>query len=202
MPLKWKKTLIADETYEAAGLIDVNNNGILDIVSGAYWYEGPDFKTKHKIYDPEPQGEYFDDFSNIPMDVNGDGNMDYVTGAWWGAALRWHENPGDPNKEWTVHSLENCGSIERPMVWDVDGDGQMEIVPNTPGAPLVVWKLKTDKDGKGLGEFEKHVIREEAQGHGLGAGDIAGNGRCEARERQTHHVCGEQQPRTTRCSAR
>jgi len=179
MPVKFRKELVAEEAYEAAGIFDVNNNGVLDIVSGAYWYEGPDFKKKHKIYDPKPEGEYFDDFSNIPMDVNGNGLMDYICGAWWGAALRWHENPGDPDKEWAVHDIVETGSIERPCAWDVDGDGIIEIVPNTPGAALCVHKLKTDKNGKGTGEFEKHLIREDPQGHGLGAGDITGDGRCD-----------------------
>ena len=179
MPLKWRKRLIADERYEAAGVFDVNNDGVLDIVSGAYWYEGVEFKKRHKIGDVRAEGEYFDDFSNIPLDINGNGLQDYVTGAWWGGALRWHENPGDPDKEWPAHEIDKCGNIERACAWDVDGDGIVEIVPNTPGSCLAVYKLKTDKNGKGLGEFEKHVIREENQGHGLGAGDIAGNGRCD-----------------------
>ena len=177
MPLRFRKELIAEETYEAAGIFDINGNGVLDIVSGAYWYEGPDFKVRHKVADVMAEGEYFDDFSNIPLDINGNGRMDYVTGAWWGAALRWHENPGDADKEWPAHVLETCGSIERPMAWDMDGDGMLEIVPNSPGSPLEIFKLKTDADGKGTGEFLRHVVREEAQGHGLGAGDIAGNGR-------------------------
>jgi len=179
MPLKWKKKLIAEETYESAGLIDVNNNGVLDIVSGAWWYEGPDFKKKHHIMDVKAEGEYFDDFSNIPMDINGDGWMDYITGAWWGGALRWNENPGSPDKEWTEHIIAETESIERPCAWDVDGDGMIEIVPNTPGAGLAFYKLKTDKNGKGTGDFTKHIVREEPQGHGLGAGDIAGNKRCD-----------------------
>ena len=41
--LKFEKVLIANERYESAGIFDVNNNGHLDIVSGAYWYPGPDF---------------------------------------------------------------------------------------------------------------------------------------------------------------
>ncbi|HUT24065.1 MAG TPA: VCBS repeat-containing protein, partial [Sumerlaeia bacterium] len=65
MPVKWEKTLLARETYEAAGVFDVNNDGVLDIVSGAYWYEGPDFRERHRIGDVRAEGEYFDDFSNI-----------------------------------------------------------------------------------------------------------------------------------------
>jgi len=170
MPLKWRKVLIADERYESAGVFDVNNDGVLDIVSGAYWYEGPDFKTAHRIGDIPAYGEYFDDFSTIPLDVNGDGWLDYVTGGWWGGHLRWRENPrGDG--EWPEHVIAETGSIETTRAWDVDGDGQLEIVPNTPGGPLAVYKLT------GPGTFDTHVIWNEKQGHGLGFGDITGTGR-------------------------
>src|SRR3546814_11993156 len=73
----------------------VNWDGNPYIVSGAYWYEGPAFTTKHYIGEVKAYGEYWDDFSTIPMDVNGDGRMDYVTGSWFSNSVRWHENPGD-----------------------------------------------------------------------------------------------------------
>jgi hypothetical protein len=96
---------------------------------------------------------------------------------WWGGALRWLENPGDPDAEWALHIVAQCGNIETIRAWDVDGDGQMEIVPNTPGGPLVVYKLMTDVADRGCAEFEAHTIDNGAQGHALGFGDITGNGR-------------------------
>jgi hypothetical protein len=179
MPLKFRKVLIADERYESAGIMDVNNDGIADIVSGAWWYEGPDFKKAHRVGEVQAIGEYFDDFSTIPLDVNGDGRMDFITGGWWGNSLRWVENPGDPDKEWPVHIIhDHVGNIETTRAWDLDGDGVVEIVPNTPGGPLVVYKLVLKND-KGTAAFTRHVLREAPQGHGLGCGDIAGNGRCD-----------------------
>jgi hypothetical protein len=177
MSLKWEKILIADERYESAGVFDVNGNGVLDIVSGAHWYEGPDFKKKHPVGAVKAEGEYFDDFSTIPIDINGDGQLDFITGGWWGNTIRWRENPGDPDKEWSEHIIAECGNVETTRAWDIDGDGIVEIVPNTPNSPLVVYKLKTDADGKGTGEFEAHTICAQNQGHGLGYGDITGNGR-------------------------
>ena len=177
MPLKFRKFLVADERYEAAGVFDVNGDGVLDIVSGAYWYEGPHFRTVHRIGDVPAEGEYFDDFANIPLDVNGDGRTDYITGGWWGSTLMWRENPGDSEKEWPLHDIDRCGSIERPCAWDIDGDGKLEIVPNCPSEPLSIYKLDTGTDGRGSGSFSKTTVYEKAQGHGLGCGDITGNGR-------------------------
>ena len=176
MPIKWKKVWIADEIYESAGVFDVNNDGMPDIVSGAFWYQGPDFRKKHFIGPVRQEEEYYDDFSTIPLDVNGDGNMDFITGGWWGKNLRWRENPGEKGGVWPEHVIAETGSIETTRAWDVDGDGQVEIVPNTPGGPLVVYKLAVDQKGRGTGKFEAHRIFAEAQGHGLGFGDISGNG--------------------------
>ena len=171
MPLKFRKQLIADERYESAAFIDVTNNGVLDIVSGAWWYEGPDFTRRHKIGDVAYDGNYYDDFSTIALDINGDGYLDFVTGGWSGAQLQWRENPGDPEKEWPLHVIADCGNVETTRAWDVDGDGELEIVPNTPGKPLVVYKLARP------GEFAAHQIYAAPQGHGLGFGDVSGSGR-------------------------
>ncbi|MDH7570195.1 MAG: VCBS repeat-containing protein [Armatimonadota bacterium] len=155
----------------------LGDDGVPDIVSGAYWYEGPDFRKAHFIGEVKAFGEYFDDFSTIPMDVNGDGCLDFITGGWWGNTLRWRENPGPKGGEWPEHVIAECGNVETTRAWDVDGDGALEIVPNTPGGPLVVYKLVTDKYGRGTGRFTRHVVYPNRQGHGLGFGDISGNAR-------------------------
>jgi hypothetical protein len=177
MPIKWRKKLIALERFESAGVFDVSGDGKPNIVSGAYWYETPDIRTQHPVGEVPAAGEYYDDFSTIPMDINGDGRLDFITGGWWGDTLRWRENPGDPAKEWPEHIIARTGNVETTRAWDVDGDGQLELVPNTPGGPLVVYKLKLDERGLGTGIFEAHTIYSFNQGHGLGYGDLTGNGR-------------------------
>mgnify|MGYP006287012521 CR=1 FL=1 len=182
MPLKWKKEWVSDETFESAGVMDVDGDGVLDIVCGGFWYKGPDFRRKSWIADVLRSGEYCDDFSTIELDVNGDGRPDVVTGGWWGKALKWYENPEDPSQPWPAHVIAETGSIETTRAWDLDGDGTIEIVPNTPGAPHVAaFKLKKGADEKGAGEFERHILYTfpdgERQGHGLGCGDLAGHGR-------------------------
>src|SRR5208282_3750470 len=100
MPVKWRQVLISTETFESAGVFDVDGDGILDIVSGEFWYPGPDFQKRHFI---GKFAEYDDDFSTIPMDIDGDGRLDFVTGGWWGNNIRWRQNPGDPKQEWPEH---------------------------------------------------------------------------------------------------
>ncbi|HOS43752.1 MAG TPA: VCBS repeat-containing protein, partial [Armatimonadota bacterium] len=168
MPVKFRKIWIADETFETAGVFDVNNDGIPDIVSGEFWYQGPDFRTKHQLGTVGKYGEYYDDFSTIAMDVNGDGYLDFITGGWWGETLRWRENPGEKGGEWPEHVIARVGNVETTRAWDIDGDGQREIVPNCPGGPLVAYKLTAP------GTFAAYTLYAGEQGHGLGCGDIAG----------------------------
>ena len=177
-PLRFERQLIADERYESATVFDVDQDGHLDIVSGAYWYPGPNFDHKCPIGPVLTEGEYFDAFGEIPLDVNGDGYLDVVTGGWWSKAIRWNENPkGSRDAQWGVHPIAATGSVEVVKGYDIDGDGVVEIVPNTPGGPQRVYKLLTDGDGRGKGEFVEYVLRDEPSGHGMGVGDITGNGR-------------------------
>ena len=91
MPLKWKKTLIALDRFESAGVFDVNGDGLPNIVSGAYWYETPDIRTRHLIGELEVHDEeYYDHFATVPMDIagharEGSRRLDFVTGGWWGS---------------------------------------------------------------------------------------------------------------------
>jgi hypothetical protein len=47
----FKKVRATDQFWaEGAAIGDFNHDGKMDVVSGAYWYEGPDFKKRHEIY--------------------------------------------------------------------------------------------------------------------------------------------------------
>jgi hypothetical protein len=167
--------MIAAESFESVGVFDVDKDGKPDLVSGSYWYQGPDFLKRFYIGPVGRFGEYYDDFSTIPLDVNGDGYTDFVTGGWWGNNLRWRENPKGTG-EWKEHVIDETGNVETTRAWDIDNDGVVEIVPNTPGHALKFYKLAMDESNKPTSKFTKVAV-VPTQGHGLGFGDVNGDGR-------------------------
>src|SRR5438105_703399 len=157
---------------ETCAFADINNDGRLDILSGEYWYEAPRW-TKHKFRELNYTNNYIDNFSDLPVDVNGDGRMDVVSCSWFGKHLRWFEHLADPNALWKEHAIETQYSVEFAFLVDIDNDGQArELLPEfgDPKAPLAWYEIKD-------GAVIKHVISNRSYGHGIGAGDINGDGR-------------------------
>ena len=168
--VKYDKFLIDPfNKCEACSAFDVNNDGVTDIVCGEYWYQGPDFKTRHKICGINYDGDYIWDFSDYPMDVNKNGYLDIITGNWWDGGLFWRENPGKKGGEWATNKIMDLTNVETIRYYDIDGCGEAEIFPNCPGEPPFFVKLNN-------GKFTKHVIGEKNAGHGMGVGDIDGDG--------------------------
>ncbi len=46
----FKKVQLTDQFWaEGADIGDFNHDGKMDVVSGPFWYEGPEFKTRHEF---------------------------------------------------------------------------------------------------------------------------------------------------------
>lgn len=176
--LHFTRRKIADQPFEAASVCDIDGDGHKDIVSGDYWYAGPDFTKAYKFRTLDAVAGYRDSFHDYPMDVNGDGRIDIVTGGWFCKAVAWMENPKDVRNAsaWTRHEIDQPGNVETTRFWDVDRDGQVEICPNA-GDNVVFYRLVRDASGHGTAKFEKHIVKTGGCGHGLGFGDINGDGR-------------------------
>lgn len=158
--------------FEAAGAFDVDGDGDLDIVSGDTWYEAPGW-TAHKVRDVERVGTYMNCFSTIPMDLNADGHVDFITVSYFGKNVGWVENPGETGAEWTYHEIDLPGPSEAAVAVDLTGDGKPEILPN-PVNVVVFYEIEeTGPEPK----FKKYDLGTESAGHGIGTGDVNGDGR-------------------------
>jgi hypothetical protein len=87
----------------------------------------------------------------------------------------WVENPGKVGAPWTYHEVDLPGSSEAAAMVDLSGDGVPDVLPNTVNA--VVWyEVVKKEDGKGVA-LKKHDLGAQAAGHGVGSGDVNGDGR-------------------------
>jgi hypothetical protein len=157
---------------ETAAIVDVNKDGRLDIVSGDNWYEAPSF-AKRRFRELGFSNNYIDAFSDLPVDVNGDGFPDIVTASWFSRKLSWWKNPGRTKMPWTEQVIDNSSPIEFAFLVDIDNDGKaLEILPQfgSEKAPLTWYQLKN-------GKFEARPVSNRSYGHGIGAGDVNGDGR-------------------------
>ncbi len=173
--------LSAESEFTAAASLDVDADGRLDIVSGGWWYRAPNWERK-KLRDVERIGTRFDDYSNLTLDVDGDGDLDLVSVNYRSKSLYWVRNPGPDaarsDQVWERVVIDTPGPSETGRLVDIDGDGQLDILPN--GTTFAAWYSFTRASEKGEGSqvrWTKHDLPQELIGHGIGSGDINGDGR-------------------------
>lgn len=177
----YQKLQLSDKFYaEGAYYGDFNKDGKLDLVAGPFWFEGPEFQKKHEVREAksyDPNG-YSDNFLTYTGDFNADGWTDILYVPWPGKEGYWYENPAGKGETWQKHLVYNCIGNESPMLGDVNGDGRPDLVFNNngflgyasydPAKPNEPWKFQavSKKDGR----YQQYT-------HGVGFGDINGDGR-------------------------
>lgn len=171
-PVRFKKqTINADSRFEAAGILDVNRDGKLDIFCGGFWYESPHW-PRHFVREVPEKSSYHYDFANLPYDVDGDGWTDIINAAWHNTTLFWVKNPGTSKQPFTVINIATPGNMETALLYDINGDGHLDILPAVNNRPT--W-YEAKCEACGTTQWTEHVLPPELKGHGLGAGDVDGD---------------------------
>jgi len=195
--LKWELKLLAVDANEGCDVADFNRDGLLDVVAGRNWYAAPQFIPR-PVRNIEDWNGYVQSNGDHAYDVDGDGWIDVIAGSFLPTEVYWYRNPGGrtlmAGYQWAKALLVDtkASTNEGQILHDLDGDGVPEWVVNSwrKGSPMLVWrfarekrKVKVKKGGKEV-EVERLVptlrkvaINPTGNGHGLGFGDINGDGR-------------------------
>ncbi|WP_397568946.1 PVC-type heme-binding CxxCH protein [Schlesneria sp. T3-172] len=176
-----RQPLTEDYFSEGASFGDLNQDGIVDIVHGPYWWEGPKFERRHEIYPAKSQNRrgYSDNFFSWVYDFNGDGWNDVLTVGLPGTPGFIFENPQGKNldKHWKRHQFSDQVGNESPQFVNFVGDAQPELVFARDG----VFGYIAFDPRQSFANQTFHVISDKIAdtpfGHGLGVGDVNGDGR-------------------------
>jgi hypothetical protein len=197
--ITWKKTVL-DPRFRSEGVAvaDVNKDGKMDVLNGEYWYEAPDWKP-HAMQPFRDYGtgehNYSHSFLCWADDLNGDGYPDLIVIDFPGDPCFWLENPkGDPDKHWAKHEIWHSACNETPQYVDLFGTGKKVLIMGfqpkgikSDGNQGQMAYFTPAKDPNAL--WEMHPISEPTApgrpavpgtnrfSHGLGIGDINGDGR-------------------------
>ncbi len=180
--LQFRTQRLVLDNNEGCAVADVNRDGQPDVIAGRSWYEGPEFR-QHPLREVKAFGkDYLENNGDHVLDIDGDGWIDVVSGSFMPREIYWYRNPGSEglkqNRIWSRHLLAKAGTNnEITFLRDLDGDQKPEWVVDSwnAQADLMAWRFQEGEDG--TPQLAAWVIGRGANGHGMGFGDVNGDGR-------------------------
>jgi len=175
IPIPFAKHKLDGGASETAALGDVDRDGVVDIISGTRWYRGPSWQP-HFIRNIAKWDIHFDSLSDIAFDVNQDGFIDIVTSFYVEKRVAWFENPrGNWDRGgWKEHRI---GPTDRPVEFlffvDLEKRGTSHALFPNIGGPII-WFDYEFAGGEVV--WKRYQISSTGNGHGMGFGDINGDG--------------------------
>ena len=159
----------------SAAAADVNRDGHTDIIIPPFVFLGPDFLTAREFYAGEtlnPSTQYPSIMVGFAGDFTGDGWPDFLSTN----GGRLFVNPKGESRRWDVYPNVVTGVSEICIMKDIDGDGKPDLVHVGPGGTL---RYSKPDPANPTGPWLTTVVSEPGStgAHGIGAGDINGDGR-------------------------
>jgi hypothetical protein len=176
-PLSFRSQLLCVDNNEVCVIGDINGDGLDDIVAGRLWYAAPDFVPRPVRPIALHPPEYARNNGEHLWDVNGDGWLDIISSGYEEPKIFWYENPGldflQKGLEWKEHLWVETEIVrsEIGLFEDLNHDGIPEYILNSwhDPNPFYFWSF----EGK---EIKTNRIGPR-NGHGVGVGDINGDGK-------------------------
>lgn len=156
---------------------DFNQNGVIDIVAGPFLYYGPEYTTHREILPAitgSPSKEFPYNRVQYAYDFDNDGWPDILATTFGNTRL--YINPRGESRRWDSYGvLPGVQQGEITILTNIDGDQFPELVYSASGAMHFAKYNPSDPTQP----WEEYIISEEGYGmaHGIGTGDINGNGR-------------------------
>ena len=170
--IRFQRKTIDLGVSETCVIADFNNDGKQDVFSGEAWYENPTW-NRRQARQLKEYGTYLASLTDIALDVDGDGFKDIVSSGWHNRRIWWSRNPGKSPAAWEDRTIDQGFPVEFTFLVDLDNDGKAhELFPQwgSTSAPMTWYDLAKST-------FGKHVVSPRSYGHGIGAGDVNGDGR-------------------------
>ncbi|MEM7373175.1 MAG: VCBS repeat-containing protein [Bacteroidota bacterium] len=182
--MRFRKEIIYEKFIgEGIAVADVNKDGKKDLLAGSFWFEAPHWQA-HEMREPhhfDHTKEWSDAFFSFSMDVDQDGWMDWIRVGFPGKPVWWYRNPQAAEQHWEAFLIDSAVCNESPLFVDVDADGRQDLVFGNEKTREMFWFQPPGK-GSGTAWKKRAISGPNAPGtkrfsHGLGLGDINGDGR-------------------------